>query len=448
MGISSAGDNIASEHGQQLSSEEDTESDDQSPAAKQVALDEPSQVLFTDVAQVIGSHYISASTRYTLITNHFRPDVNYIFPKGSTGRSFQFQWLQSFPRLFYSKQADGGFCLPCVLFAPVGYHRSRPGVLVSHPLTIFKKALEMLCKHSNKEHHKVAIVCAEEFERSMSGQQPDIQQILSKSLADKISANCQKLSSIMKTILFCGQQNIPLRGHQDSALNVERDVDDSQNHGNFIALLSFRIDAGDSVLENHLSTAAWNATYTSNTIQNQIISILADQVRQSIISSVKAAKWFSVIADEVTDVSNKEQLSIVLRYVDSTTLLVREDLVGFVECDTSISWCALAAMITSTLEELGLDLEHLCRQAYDGAGNMAGSVRATAALICGQHPLAMYLHCSCHCLNLAVVKSPEVASVRNMMAVVGRVYQFFSAHLKRQGAFEKAIFGRQPSSSS
>ena len=56
------------------------------------------------------------------------------------------------------------------------------------------------------------------------------------------------------------------------------------------------------MLENQHSTAAQNATYTSNTIQNQIISILADQVSNSIISRVKAAKWFSLIADEVTDI--------------------------------------------------------------------------------------------------------------------------------------------------
>ena len=52
---------------------------------------------------------------------------------------------------------------------------------------------------------------------------------------------------------------------------------------------------------------------------------------------------------------------------------------GFVLCDTGISGCALAAKITNIQEELGLDLEHLCEQAYDGAGNMAGSVRGTAS---------------------------------------------------------------------
>ena len=216
---------------------------------------------------------------------------------------------------------------------------------------------------------------------------------------------------------------------------------------NFVVLLNFRIDTEDSVLEQHRSSAARNATYTLNTIQNQIIPILADQVLQFIISRVKAAKWFSVIADEVTDVLNKEQLSIALRYVDSDTLVVREDLVGFVECDTGISGCDLARKITGTLEELGLDLEHLRGQAYDGAGNMAGSVKGTAALICSQYPLAMYLHCLSHWLNLAFVKSLEVTSVRNMMAVVCRVYQFFSAHPKHQGAFEKAVSERQQFSS-
>ena len=122
----------------------------------------------------------------------------------------------------------------------------------------------------------------------------------------------------------------------------------------------------------------------------------------------------------MTDVSNKEQLSIALRHVDSAMLLVREDLVGFFECDTGISGRNLARKITSTLEELRLDLEHLGGQAYDGAGNVASSVKGMAALICSHYPLAMYLHCSSHCLNLAVVKSLEVTSIRNMMAVVGR----------------------------
>ena len=41
----------------------------------------------------------------------------------------------------------------------------------------------------------------------------------------------------------------------------------------------------------------------------------------------------------------------------------------------------------------------------DGAGNMADSVRGTAALITSEYPLALYLYCASHSLNLTVVES-------------------------------------------
>ena len=99
---------------------------------------------------------------------------------------------------------------------------------------------------------------------------------------------------------------------------------------------------------------------------------------------------------------------------------------GFFECDTGISGRDLAGKITSTLKAFGLDLSNLRGQAYDGAGNMAGSVNGTAALIAVDYPLAQYLHCASHCLNLAVVKSLQITSVRNMMVVIERVFQFFA----------------------
>lgn len=97
------------------------------------------------------------------------------------------------------------------------------------------------------------------------------------------------------------------------------------------------------------------------------------------------------------------------------------------------------AKLTTTLQELGLDLQYLRGQAYDGAGNMAGKSKGTAAVITSQYPLATYLHCASHCLNLAVVKSLEVGYVQNMVLVVGKVYHFFDAHPKRQRALEEAI---------
>ena len=135
-----------------------------------------------------------------------------------------------------------------------------------------------------------------------------------------------------------------------------------------------------------------------------------------------------MIADEVTDASNKEILSLVLSNVDSDTLLVQEYLVGLFECDTGITGRGSANKITSCLHSLNLDLSNLQGQAYDGAGNMARCVNGTAILITNEYIQALYLHCASYCLNLAIVKSLKVTSVHNMMNVVESVYHFFAAH--------------------
>lgn len=110
----------------------------------------------------------------------------------------------------------------------------------------------------------------------------------------------------------------------------------------------------------------------------------------------------------------------------------------FVECNTGITGRELSNKITNGLQSFGLELSNLRGQAYDGAGNMAGSVNGTAALISAQYPLALYIHCASHCLNLAVDRSLQITSIKNMMGIIERVYQFFAAHPKRQTALEKA----------
>ena len=318
-------------------------------------------------------------------------------------------------------------------------------MLVKNPLTNFKKALESLNKHADKVYHKAAVVRMDDFLKVMKGQQSSIQVRVNETAMQLVATNRKKLHSIIETIVLCGRQNIPLRGHRDTVLDVERS--DIESHGNFWALLQFRVDAGDLALRGHLANTPRNAMYTSPDIQNQIVNILGDHVRDKILLKVKQAQLFTVIADEVTDCSNKEQLSLVLRYVNPDDCSIREDLVTFLECDSGITGKALADMMISFIQTHGLDPTKLRGQAYDGAGNMAGKTKGAAALVTSQYPLALYLHCASHSLNLAVVKSLEVASVRNMVGIVNRVGIFFAAHPKRQRQLEDAIDSTQPESS-
>jgi len=64
------------------------------------------------------------------------------------------------------------------------------------------------------------------------------------------------------------------------------------------------------VLAQHLAKSPRNACYTSKAIQNELVEVIGECICNDIIAKVKRAKLYSVIADEVTDTANKEELSL------------------------------------------------------------------------------------------------------------------------------------------
>ncbi len=111
------------------------------------------------------------------------------------------------------------------------------GVLVSRPLTNFKMALEELKVCDTKCTHCEAVTKVDHFMKVMQGQQEPVHHQIDAALPERFTANIQRLVPIVKTVLFCGRQNIALRGHLDSGKQTK--ATPSVNHGNFRALLEF-----------------------------------------------------------------------------------------------------------------------------------------------------------------------------------------------------------------
>lgn len=53
--------------------------------------------------------------------------------------------------------------------------------------------------------------------------------------------------------------------------------------------------------------------YITPTIQNELIGIMGHQVYRIILQRIKAARYFCIMADETSDVSNQEQMCLVIR---------------------------------------------------------------------------------------------------------------------------------------
>ena len=369
--------------------------------------------------------------RLWLLQNACRPDANYKYPqKEEYGkkRSFQHTWLVQFPWLSYSETCNGGFCIHCVLFAK---HRLSLGQLVTTAMTKFTRAKVTLQEHSKQTSHKMASMDSVDFMGRMEKGNLSVYQLMQNEATALVQSNRQKIKSILKAIVFCVKQMIPLRGHREQAgTNI--------NPGNFLALLDFRMDAGDVVLADHFKTAPQNAQYHSPRIQNDLILCTGEWIRNKIIQEVKNAKFFSVCADEAADCSNKEQLPLVLRFVDATKS-IREEFVDFILCDTGTSGIAIADKILAALEGYGLNVSYLRGQAYDGAGNMSGKYRGAAATIQTTCPKAVYVHCAAHSLNLCVVAACNIRLVKNMMGTMVEICLFFCHSPKRQLELEKNV---------
>ena len=185
----------------------------------------------------------------------------------------------------------------------------------------------------------------------------------------------------------------------------------------------------------------------SKTIQNDIIACCSDHIREKISTDVRKAKYFSILTDEVADVSDTEQLSLVLRFVDENNE-IREEFVDFLPCTNETSGHTLADMILEKVRRYQLDPVFIRGQGYDGAGNMSSKFRGCAALISQSCPKAvyMYVHCYSHVQNLCIAKACNLQVVRNVIGTLNQVCLFFNTSPKRQAQLEQVI-GRMPESS-
>ena len=243
--------------------------------------------------------------------------------------------------------------------------------LYSEHLTGFSKnAHKRLADHQNKTGtiHQKTMPIYDNFMKTMKGKMLAIKdQVQLK--PDQVIFNQTVLKSVIETIIFCGRQALSLRGHRDDPQFYNSSLLEftSVNVGNFLELIHFRVAAGDGILKRHILKAPKNAKYMSKTIQNELICLCGEEI----VTGIKESRVFSILADEVRDCSNTEQMSFVIRFADKS-YQIREEFVQFLQCESGTFGQELYLKIVNVIRDLFLEIGNLRGQGYDGAGNMAG----------------------------------------------------------------------------
>ena len=171
--------------------------------------------------------------------------------------------------------------------------------------------------------------------------------------------------------------------------------------------------------------------FTSPEIQNELIYIMAQQILRSVVKKIQS-KYFTIMIDEATDVSNSEQVVIVLRWVGEN-LSVHEDFIGLYKTDSTN-----AATLVSLIKDLmrcGLSIT-MCRgQCYDGASVMTGVKGGVSTLITKEEKRAVFTHCG-HSLNLAMNDTVKRSKLmKSALDVVTEISKLIKKSHKRDAMF-------------
>ena len=175
--------------------------------------------------------------------------------------------------------------------------------------------------------------------------------------------------------------------------------------------------------------------YISPKISNEIIQLMGQKVLKGIVDEVSKAQWYAVIADEASDVSQSEQLSVTVRWV-SKTYEVHEDTLGLKELsDTKAA--TIFKEVKDLLLKCSLSIAQCRGQAYDGASNMSGVRNSAQALFKQEEPRALYVHCLAHSLNLCVQDVSKMCHLlRDILDFIQNIIQLIKFSPKRLHLFE------------
>lgn len=145
-----------------------------------------------------------------------------------------------------------------------------------------------------------------------------------------------------------------------------------------------------------LSTKKQNVSFISNIRQNQLIGSLSSAIRSSIQEELKNAHFFSISIDSTFDLSRKEQVSFVVRYVNLAVGNVFERLISLKESAVTTG-LELFNIFNQIFADLSIDWENcLVGQSYDGAQNMRGQFQGLKTYVQQKCPSATFIWCYAH----------------------------------------------------
>ena len=364
------------------------------------------------------------------------PPSSFKFPPtmdGKKERRCQHSYMTANDDLEYSMANDALFCFYCCVTS------ARPGDWTTKGVNGWKNITAKIHSHQTSVIHKLAVKKFNALLKQQSAPETSIAEQLAfvdaqakSKREEERRRNRSGMKLIFGVILWLARQCLPFRGHLEH--------EGASNRGNFHELLQFKLE-DDPDRKKWFDNLSDRNKYTSAMTQNQMIHIVADQVRVALLQELNDGdpeRVFALCADESTDAAKREQMSVYVRYVNKKGELV-ERILALVEVPSTKAADLLAA-IQRCLNDANLTMNRIVAQCYDGASNMSGEYHGLQQQVrdAGAHS-AIYVHCYAHRLNLVIVEvAKSVTIAKKFFATVQGLAVLIGASAKRQNFFTMA----------
>ena len=335
-------------------------------------------------------------------------------------RRFQSLWYKQFPWLSICLTVGKAYCLYC-RFAEkrnmLTFSKMGEKAFTEIGFQNWKKAVEKFKLHEASHVHREAL------SKWMSRGNQTIAAQLNSQLQEAQKCRRQGLLAEIEAVRYLARQGIAFRNHNECEGNL---------HQLLLLLSKFTGDVKSWIHENR---------FTCHQSVSELITLAGHSVLRKLLFKMKdcvGPAWFSIIADEATDVASHEQMSIVIRWV-SDTYDIHEDPIGLFKVPNTTAE-TLFTIIKDVLIRCNLPLS-LCRgQAYDGAANMQGKRKGVATRIRNEQPAAVPVHCFAHCLNLCLQDaSRKLVYLRDALDTVREISNLIRYSPKRLDLFSTKL---------
>ena len=279
------------------------------------------------------------------------------------------------------------------------------GAWITKPVCNWSKATELLTKHDASDWHKASLIASSLAEKG------DIIQQMQQASREEIKKNRELLCMLITSLYFLTKHRLP---HTTT-------LED---------LIVLQIENGNALLGKHKETGPGNATYLSKVSTAELLTSISFIIEKHVLDSLKMSEYFSVLADENTDISSQEEMSICGRWVEKDNVVER--FLGMIHIKK-----ADAETIADSLLQF-LSKKKLRGIGFDGASTMSWHRSGVQLRIRCRAPGALYVHCHCHRLQLAVVKAAsEHKEIDRVMGTMLTLWKcFYNSPKKAEKLFE------------